>query len=352
MSEIIPKRREYRVGVREIDRTIRRLVAMTGDVRNADILLQIATTVAKIGQEEFSRGDLKLMNTTFKELRWAFHVFKPYRHIRKVTIFGSARTPPSAPTYRSAKQFSKLIADEGWMVITGASTGIMRAGHEGAGRDKSFGANIVLPFEQEVNPVIRKDPKLIHFKYFFTRKLAFIKESDATVLYPGGFGTQDEGFECLTLVQTGKNNPRPIVLVDTEKGSYWSAWLQYLRKHFVGQKMIDSHDMHLVTFVKTPEKARDVVLKFYRIYHSLRYVRDMTTIRLTKEISDQELSKINREFRSILASGRIEKSGPLDHESDEPELTSLPRLVMRFNRRSYALLKLMIDRINECNGDA
>lgn len=343
-----PQRRKlYSVGVKPIDRTIKRLIAMTGDVRNQDMLLQIATTVAKIGREEFSRGDLKLLNTTLKELRWSFKVFKPYRHIRKVTVFGSARTPESAGTYQSAKEFGRLMSEVGWMTITGASTGIMKAGHEGAGRENSFGVNIILPFEQDVNPVIHKDHKLIHFKYFFTRKLIFIKESDATVLYPGGFGTQDEGFESLTLVQTGKNNPRPIVLVDTKDGDYWKDWISYLKKEFLGQKMINPEDMNLVTFVRSPEKAREAVLNFYKVYHSVRYVQDVTVIRLNEEISEKKLKEINRDFKSMLVSGKIERSKPLDMETDEPDLKDKPRLVMKFDRRHYGLLKMMIDAVNE-----
>lgn len=341
------RRKQYRVGIKPIDRTIQRLVAMTGDVRNQDMLLQIATTVAKIGREEFSRGDLKLLNTTLKELRWALRVFKPYRHIRKVTVFGSARTPETAGTYQSAKRFGQLMSEADWMTITGASTGIMKAGHEGAGREKSFGVNILLPFEQDVNAVIRKDSKLIHFKYFFTRKLIFIKESDATVLFPGGFGTQDEGFESLTLVQTGKNNPRPIVLVDTKNGTYWSDWIAYLQKNFAKQKMINQEDMKLVDFVRSPEKARDIVLKFYKVYHSLRYVDGQTVIRLNHDISDSKLKEINRDFKAILAHGKIERSAPLQQESDEPDLKDKHRLVMSFDRRHYGLLKLMIDAINE-----
>ena len=340
-------RKPYAVGVRGIDRTIRRLVAMIGDIRNQELLLQIATTVAKIGREDFSRGDLKLINTTLKELRWTFRVFKPYRNVRKVTIFGSARTPETLPIYKSAVKFGRLMADADWMVITGASTGIMRAGHEGAGREKSFGVNILLPFEQDVNPVITKDPKLIHYKYFFTRKLAFIKESDATVLYPGGFGTQDEGFECLTLIQTGKNNPRPVVLVDTKDGTYWTDWLGYIKKQFGGNKLIDLADLKLVELARTPEAAREVILHFYKVYHSLRYVRNTTVIRLNREISDNTLKSINKEFSSFLVSGKIERSGPLAEELDEPELRALPRLAMKFNRRAYARLKMMIDRINQ-----
>ncbi len=339
-------KKDYQVGIRPVDRTIERLVRMTGDIKNPDLLNQLLTTVAKIGREKFTRGDLKVLNTTLKELRYAFHIFEPYRQIRKVAVFGSARTKENTAIYKSAREFGKLMAKSNWMVITGGSTGIMRAGHEGAGSASSFGLNIRLPFEQEVNPVIKGDRKLIHFKYFFTRKLSFIKESDATVLYPGGFGTHDEGMESLTLSQTGKNSPRPIVLVDTPSGNYWKEWLKFVEKCLLKGKMIDPDDYHLVSLVKNPRDARDVVLHFYRVYHSIRYAGDDTVIRLNQPVSDKLLRELNRRFSSILSQGKIERTGPLSVEYDEPEIKSLPRLRMSFNRRSYGKLKRMIDFIN------
>ena len=340
-------KKEYQVGIRPIDRTIERLVRMTGEIRNEDLLNQLLTTVAKIGREKFTRGDLKVLNTTLKELRYAFHIFQPYRQIRKVAIFGSARTGTSAPAYKSARRFSELMVKSGWMVITGGSTGIMRAGHEGATSARSFGLNIRLPFEQEVNPVIKGDRKLIHFKYFFTRKLSFIKESDATVLYPGGFGTHDEGLESLTLSQTGKNAPRPIVLVDSPGGNYWTAWLRFVKKFLLEKGMIDSDDYELMTLVRDPKEACDVLTRFYRVYHSLRYVSECTVIRLNGGISDAKLMQLNRHFSKILMQGKIERTAPLPAEADEPEIASLPRLRMYFDRQNYGTLKRLIDCINE-----
>lgn len=346
MKPSIKSKKQYTVGVRPIDRTIERLVRMTGDLRSPDIINQLLTTVAKIGREHFTRGDLKILNTTLKELRYAFHIFEPYRHIRKVAVFGSARTKPTEPIYKSAIQFGKCMADEGWMVITGGSTGIMRAGHEGSGSALSFGLNIRLPFEQEVNPVIKGDHKLIHFKYFFTRKLCFIKESDATVLYPGGFGTHDEGMESLTLSQTGKNSPRPIVLVDTPASNYWKKWLDFLKECLIKRKLIDPDDYYLVRLAKTPQDACKEVVRFYQIYHSMRYVDEVTVFRLQKEITPRKLKELNKRFSGLLVRGKITKSDALAKESDEPEILSLPRIKFYFNRKKFGTLRLLIDALN------
>ena len=346
MPSPIKKHKDYAVGVKAIDRTIERLVRMTDELDHRDLIKQLLTTIVKMGSEDFSRGDLKIINTTLKELRYAFGVFEPYRHVRKAAVFGSARTPETAPAFKSAREFGKYIAAEGWMVITGGSTGIMRAGLEGAGRTRSFGLNIRLPFEQAANTVIEGDKKLINFKYFFTRKLSFIKESDATVLYPGGFGTHDEGMESLTLVQTGKNYPRPVVLVDTPGDSYWKPWLSFVKKSLLANKMIDPEDFYLFTLVTSPKKACEVVCNFYKIYHSLRYVGDQTVIRLSKEIPDARLKKLNQKFASLVVKGKIEHCDPLSAEADEPEIASLPRLKLSYNRRSYGKLKLFIDDLN------
>ncbi|MBI4387550.1 MAG: TIGR00730 family Rossman fold protein [Candidatus Omnitrophica bacterium] len=347
MSQTDKTKRNYSVGIRPIDRTIARLTRMTGDVRNHDLVSQLMTTVAKIGREKLSRGDLKVINTTLKELRYTFKVFKPYRTIRKVAVFGSARTKESAEIYKSAQDFGRHMVQNDWMIITGGSSGIMRAAQEGAGRTRSFGLNILLPFEQNVNPTIEGDKKLIHFKYFFTRKLAFIKESDATVLYPGGFGTHDEGMESLTLSQTGKNNPRPIVLVDTPRGNYWAAWFRFVEQYLLNKKLIDPDDYLLPTLVRDPKEACQIVLDFYRTYHSLRYVGNQTVIRLKHEISNDHLKRLNRYFSSIVTGGKVEKTNPLPVESDEPELHNLPRLKMNFDRKSYGKLKRFIVYLNE-----
>lgn len=337
----------YAVGFRPIDRTMQRLVALTGETANQDLLLEMMASVAKVGRERFTRGDFKVINTTLKELRYAFKVFKPYRNIRKAAVFGSARTSEKAPIYRSARDFAGLMVKNGWMVISGGSTGIMKAVQEGGTRAHSFGLNIRLPKEQSVNSVIQGDRKLIHFKYFFTRKLCFIKESDATVLYPGGFGTHDEGMESITLTQTGKNNPRPIVCVDVPQGNYWDTWFKFIRNFLLRKGMIDKDDPELITLVKDPAKACQIILNFYNVYHSLRYVKQWTVLRLNKEVTEDHLKRLNKHFSSLLVTGRIEKSKPLHEEADEPELQTLPRLKLCFDRRSYGKLKRMIDCLNE-----
>ena len=238
------------------------------------------------------------------------------------------------------------MVQSGWMIITGASTGIMRAGNEGAGREFSFGVNIRLPFEQVVNPVVLDDQKLIHFKYFFTRKLMFIKESDAICLFPGGFGTLDEGFEALTLAQTGKATPRPIVLVENKKMRYWGTWSKFVKKCILSPRMIDPVDLDLFQVAATPEEARDIIVQFYRNYHSMRFVSDRLVLRIQRALSRSDLTRLNQKFAGILIKGKIEPSGPLAAEANEREVAFLPRLILYFDRRSYGRLKQLINVIN------
>lgn len=306
------------------------------------------TTVIRLRDEEVPRGDLKIINTTLKEMRYAFKVFAPYRNIRKVAIFGSARTPKTDAAYLQAKALSKLIIRKGWMVITGGASGIMGAGNEGAGSAKSFGMNIRLPFEQEANPFIAKDPKLINFKYFFTRKLMFLKESDATILFPGGFGTHDEGFETLTLVQTGKTEPRPIVCIDPPKSLYWKEWYRFMKGSLLRQRMIDREDLNLIDFTHDIDEAAEIITRFYKNYHSLRFVGEHLVIRLKNSLSPRILIRVNREFKDIIRGGKIQiLTKPLPEEENEPETHNLSRLIFDFNRRAYSRLRKMIDVINE-----
>ncbi|OGW88157.1 MAG: hypothetical protein A3G33_02660 [Omnitrophica bacterium RIFCSPLOWO2_12_FULL_44_17] len=313
---------------------------------NVDLAEQMIATVLKLNEEDVDRGDLKILNTTLKELRFAFRVFRPYRHIQKVTIFGSARILPDDSVFKLAKKFAQVMAETGWMVITGASTGIMHAGNEGAGRALSFGANIRLPMEQSVNPVIEGDKKLINFKYFFARKLIFVKESDAICLFPGGFGTLDESFEALTLIQTGKTPLKPIVLLDDSKTKYWSSWLRFVRESLLKFGLISPEDFHLFQIAKSAEEARDIILQFYRSYHSMRFVGDQLVIRLRHPLTKKNIAKLNKEFKDILKKGKIEPSGPLAVEANDSETGALPRLVLYFDRRNYGRLKHMVDQIN------
>ncbi len=347
MKRKIEVRTPYLLKSEAANRLVQQLIAEAGDSTDADLLTQMVITVLKLQDERVDRGDLKILNTTLKELRWAFRVFRPFRPVRKVSVFGSARTKRQAPAYQSAKEFGRLMAASGWMIITGGSSGIMHAGNEGAGRANSFGANIRLPFEQVANPVIENDRKLINFKYFFTRKLIFVKESDAICLFPGGFGTLDEGFEVLTLVQTGKMLPRPIVLVESKKGNYWRPWLHFVKQSLLRGGMIDRADMNLFQVAKSVQEAHDIVVNFYRNYHSMRFVGDHLVIRLIKKLGSDDLKKINRRFRDIVRKGKIKASGSLAAESSEPELAHLPRLVFHYDRRSYGRLKQMIDFINQ-----
>lgn len=308
---------------------------------------QIKETADKLLRDKAGRGDVKLLATALKELRYCFKVFKAYRGRRKVTVFGSARTKPDHPAYRAAVEYGRRMAEEGWMVITGAAAGIMEAGHVGAGRDNSFGVNILLPFEQSANPVITGDPKLVTMRYFFTRKLVFIKESDAVVLFPGGFGTHDEAFEALTLVQTGKTHIFPIVMVDPPGGTYWKQWQAYVKEALLGGGYISPQDLSLYCVTDSVEEAVREVTRFYRVYHSMRYVRGDLVLRLRHRLSESVLEQIRAKFSDILAGGTFEQTDMLPPEANEPLLASLPRLKFRFDRHQHGRLRQLINFINE-----
>ncbi len=299
-----------------------------------------------VGDETYS-ADLKMLNHALLELRYAFKVFAPYRSVRKVSVFGSARTGKDRLEYKMANRFSNKVSNRGYMVITGAGPGIMEAAQGGAGRARSFGVNIRLPFESKANEVIENDPKLIHFKYFFTRKVCFLKETDAIVIFPGGFGTHDEAFESLTLVQTGKSDLVPIVFVDRPGGTYWSAWLDYVRTHLRDEGYIDGFDESLFHVTESVEDAVEVVDGFYRNYHSTRYVRPLQVIRMNQPVTDSLLERLNREFSDIVVSGKIERlSAALEAEKDEPKTADLHRIAFRFDRKSYGRLRSLIDVLN------
>jgi len=278
-----------------------------------------------------------------KELRYAMKVFRGYRETRKISIFGSARTPAEHPDYQAAVEFSRRISESGWMVITGAGDGIMRAGHEGPGRAGSFGVAIRLPFETTANEIIAGDEKLITFRYFFTRKLMFVAHSHAVALFPGGFGTHDEGFEVLTLIQTGKAPVVPVVMLDAPGGHYWRDWHEYVRRQLLATRMIGPEDLNLYYVTDDPQQAVDHIVQFYRNYHSQRYVGDHLALRIQQPLADTQLDALNSEFSDLIEEGKIEQSGPLEGEKAYPDL---PRLSFIFNRRGYGRLRLLIDRIN------
>jgi uncharacterized protein (TIGR00730 family) len=314
--------------------------------RVADLINLIKESADKLAQDQTSRGDLKILSRTLRELRYAFKVFSPYRTRRKVTVFGSARTRPAEPAFQQAVAFGQAMAEAKWLVVTGAASGIMEAGHLGAGRENSMGLNIMLPFEQEANPVIAGDPKLVHMKYFFTRKLMFVKECDAVCLLPGGFGTLDEGLEVLTLLQTGKRDVVPVVFLDEPGGDFWLGWQEFVKDRLLGRKMISPEDLSLYKLTDRVEEAVAEILQFYRVYHSMRYVRNKLVLRLQTPPSDALLTQIHEEFGDIVHDGKFTVSGPLSEEQDEPALEKMPRLVMRFNRRNLGRLRQLIDCLN------
>jgi uncharacterized protein (TIGR00730 family) len=307
---------------------------------------QLKETIDKLVRDRANRGDVKLLNTAIKELRYAFKVFAAYRDRRKVTLFGSARLQAEHPAYQAAVEFSRRVAAEGFMVITGAASGIMEAGHVGAGRENSIGVNILLPFEQAANAIIAGDDKLVHIKYFFTRKLLFVKESDAVALFPGGFGTQDEGFEVLTLVQTGKSHMFPILLIDEPGGDYWRRWQEYIDDVLLARGMISPEDLALYKITDSVDEAVAEVRRFYRVYHSMRYVRDDLVLRLARPLSPDHVDRIRHQFADIVTSGTFEQTAALPAEANDTHIASLPRLRFRFDRKSLGRLRMLIDAIN------
>jgi uncharacterized protein (TIGR00730 family) len=294
--------------------------------------------------DDCSTGDLKLLNATLKELRHAFRVFAPWAHVRKVAVFGSARTRSDHGDWEQARRFAERIVAAGWMVITGAGDGIMGAAQGGAGREASFGVNIRLPFEQQANAVIAGDPKLINFRYFFSRKLAFVKNSHAIALFPGGFGTHDEGFEALTLIQTGKSEMLPVLFVDSPGGSYWRDWQEYVHGHLLARGLIGEEDLSLFKVTDDVDEAVAEVVGFYRNYHSSRYVKDALVLRVREVPDAAELAALNDEFGDILTEGAIEVSGALAEERGEAP--SFPRVMLRFDRKKMGRLRQLIDRLN------
>jgi uncharacterized protein (TIGR00730 family) len=320
----------------------------TLSVAQARELRAMVDSLADLAREGTSVGDLKIANVALAEMAEAFRVFRPYRHIRKMTMFGSARTRPDDPVYILARNLAAHLAAADWMVVTGAGPGIMAAGLEGAGRDHAFGVNIRLPNEGDANPFIAQDPKLVEMRYFFTRKLMLIKESHAYAILPGGFGTQDESFELLTLLQTGKAEPAPVVMVETPGGTYWQGWQRFVEEDAIAAGWVSPDDRALYRVVNTVEEASEEVLGFYRNYHSCRWVGDLLVLRVQTAPSKAELADLNKRFGDIVVRGSIRSAGPFPPErNDHPEL---PRLALRFDRFHFSRLRLLIDAINQCTG--
>jgi uncharacterized protein (TIGR00730 family) len=337
---------EKKPGDPELVRRIQELIEQKGGGYNQDSVADIIESALKILTDVKDSGDVKVIQTAIRELRYAFKLFAPYSQVRKVTIFGSARTQPSRPEYQQAVEFGRKIAEAGFMVITGAGGGIMQAGHEGAGLDKSFGANIRLPWEQSANPIIREDKKLVTFKYFFTRKLIFIRHSDAIALFPGGFGTLDEGYEALTLMQTGKSQLMPLLLVDRPGGSYWRMWDKYVRDHLLAQELISPDDLNLYQITDDTDEAVKVITRFYRNFHSSRFVKDLFVIRLKHTPTDTAIQAINEDFADIIAGQPVKAMEPTPEEIEDDDEVDLPRLGFGFNRKDYGRLRQLIDVLN------
>lgn len=329
----------------EIESLIQQIIDKTESPHRTQMASMIHS-ILQITAENPDAHDINMIQHTLKELRNAYRVFLPYRDVRKVCLFGSARTLPSHPAYKISETFSKKVTQKGFMLITGAGGGIMEAGNKGAEVNTSFGANIILPFEQQPNPYINGDPKLVSFKYFFNRKLTFIKESDATVLAPGGFGTHDEAFEVLTLVQTGRCAPRPIVLLDAPGDTYWAKWLEFVRTELLGQKYISDDDLFLFRHIQSADEAVNHIAQFYQRYHSIRYHGSATVIRMTSPLSDAALADMNTKFKSLLVSGSIEQVAAEDIPFDNQLFPDYPRLILQYNRHTFGRLYEVIDFIN------
>jgi len=330
-----------------IDSQIGQLVesAMLSD--EPELYRELITNIIRLGQNQPHRADLKLFIRAFRDLRHANRVFSKYKHAKKITIFGSARTAPDRPEYAAAHDFAKAMAESGFMIITGAGNGIMGAAQDGAGCDRSFGLNIVLPFEQSPNTTINNDPKLVTFNYFFTRKLHFIKESHAIVCFPGGFGTMDESFEALTLMQTGRSNLVPIIFMDAPGGGFWKPFEDYLNRELLRRGLISHEDMHLFKITDSLEDAQNEIFNFYKNFHSYRLVKENLVIRMQRQIPESAVTDIEHDFADICTKDKVHVCHALPEEIDEPEISHLPRLRLPFNRRMLGRLRLLINRINE-----
>jgi uncharacterized protein (TIGR00730 family) len=323
--------------------TIDRLPTM----ENGKWIQRALESILRLAETEIDRLDWKILSAAVGDMERAFQIFYPYRHIRKVAVFGSARTLDTAIEYQLAYDFAHLITQQGFMTITGAGGGIMAAANAGAGAENSFGLNIQLPYEQGANKYIAGDPKSIAFKYFFTRKLFFLRESDAVALFPGGFGTQDEALETLTLCQTGRYGPVPLVLIDRPGGTYWRDWDSYLRKNLAETGWISAEDLNLYTITDDIQVAAEVIRAFYQVYHSSRFVGEQFVMRLKVAICDRDLDFLNQEFSDLVASGKIVQTTALPDELDDLTIKDLPRLVFKFDRRDFGRLYQMIGKINQ-----
>ncbi len=331
----------------EVTSDIRALVADAGITDDVELISRILITGVGLGLDETSRLDLKITSAALSEMRAAFRLFAPYRGVPKVTVFGSARTRHDDPLYRATVELARELAARGWMVVTGAGPGIMQAAAEGAGPENSLGVSIRLPFEEKPNAIIAAHTNNVAMKYFFTRKLMLVKESSGFVCMPGGFGTLDEMFELLTLQQTGKAEPTPIVLLDAPGGRFWDGLREFADRHLIPTGVISPDDLDRVLFTDSVEAAAEEITGFWRNYDSLRWVRDRLVLRLRAEPTDAEIASLNERFSALLAEGRIERSGPRRAEIDDDDRLDLPRLIMTLDQFQVGRLFQIIRAVNE-----
>ena len=339
-------RSEFYQPIPEVEQKVKELLALTGadpQSFSSNLISQMIYTSLRMANGDFDMGQLKLMTRSFKEMQHAYRIFNEHRMGRCVSIFGSARTPESHADYQAAKSFSAAMSAKGWICMTGAAAGIMRAGLEGAPKEKSFGLSIRLPFENANHTLLAGDPKLINFRYFFTRKLMFLSHSDALAAFPGGVGTQDELFEALTLMQTGRSNIVPLVLIEGGKEQYWQLWEQYLKNNLLANGFISVEDLNLYYRAPGVQEAVDHILQFYRRYHSSRYVKDILVIRMLTPITSEQVATLNAEFQPLIQQGSIYTTPPLPEEDDHLDLF---RIAFEHNHRHFGLLRALIDRIN------
>lgn len=340
------RRRPYRTGDEAIDAKIDELVELVGADRVGDLIKEMMTTCVKMSANDPDRGELKLVNAALKEFAYSFKVFHQYRGRRKVSIFGSSRLRAEDPDYDTTKRFAAAIVEQGWMVITGAGPGIMAAGHEGAGAEQSFGVAIRLPMEAEPNIFIEGDQKLINYKYFFTRKVTFLKESDAFVLMPGGFGTMDEAFELLTLMQTGKSDLHPVVLLEQPGGTYWQEWMNFISQHLVHRGLISSPDLNLIKVTQDVNEAVEEITRFYRNYQSQRYVDGVLVLRLLRLPPERELRRINEAFSDLLIGEGLRPVEASAAEVEDEDSLDAGRLAVDFDKGNFGRLRQLIDELN------
>ena len=340
-----PTQRQWTVDP-PFDARVRELVRDWGAKKSPELIQEMIVTALKIARDRMNVADLKLINRSIKEMRYAAKVFAPFQRWRKVAIFGSARTPEGSHQFKLAKDFAQKMVAHDFMVITGGGDGIMNAAQRGAGREHSFGLNIRLPSEQRANEIIEGDPKLINLNYFFTRKLNFVKEAHAFALFPGGFGTLDEAFEVLTLMQTGKARIIPVVLLDRPYGRYWETWMKFLTSRLLRSGYISPDDFSFYKILHDVREAVAEILQFYKVYHSARWVGERFVIRINHRLSRKTIADLNKKFADIVRKGEISQGAALRQEENAPEIWDLPRVILTPYRDRFGRLRQLIDGIN------